>query len=605
MALEPIDYTTHSHDIEEQYLKVVRGNDQDTTWLIISPNSSKEYAPELTGNSFTDFLNSFDDTKVQFGIARVSPPNSDVYKNILVGWCPDSASMKQRASFASNFSSIANNVFQGYHIQVTARDTDDLDENDLLKQVSNAAGARYSIQTSNVSSSSSSSTGATKSVVRKFTPSANTSTPKPVVNSPIKKNDDSKDTGKGTDNNDDDDDWDEPEIKERDFDKDPIKQQPSSYKPIGKIDLQKVIKEENAKPDPRLISQTDDIVKSSNTTKIDPLKDINELKNKSKQQRNWEMDNLLNKQTMDLQKDKVIKGFKTEKSPAQLWAEKKAAESKAGSETKNENKQFDNNKNNNEEEEEEEEHDINELKSKFEKMNNVDEPQIIKPKHVLPPRNETVSETTTPSKDFKKIGQPLPGLTKETNSDDNNSDNDDWSDGDDSAAGTTEQAPILPSRNVPIEKESHIVPEPESEEEQEEEEEDAHALPTRQSEPQPDEEEISSEPQPEPESEEEQDEEQEQEEQEQEVPALPSRQQETRYVPPPPPRRVVEPEPEKKAPSAIAEYDYEAGEDNELTFNENDKIINIEFVDDDWWLGELEKNGSKGLFPSNYVSLVD
>nr|2K3B_A Chain A, Actin-binding protein [unidentified] len=57
------------------------------------------------------------------------------------------------------------------------------------------------------------------------------------------------------------------------------------------------------------------------------------------------------------------------------------------------------------------------------------------------------------------------------------------------------------------------------------------------------------------------------------------------------------------APWATAEYDYDAAEDNELTFVENDKIINIEFVDDDWWLGELEKDGSKGLFPSNYVSL--
>lgn len=584
MALEPIDYTTHSHDIEEQYLKVVRGNDQDTTWLIISPNSSKEYAPESTGNSFTDFLTSFDDTKVQFGIARVSPPNSDVFKNILVGWCPDSATMKQRASFATNFSNVANNVFKGYHIQVTARDTDDLDETDLLKQVSNASGARYSIQ-SNASNSSNSSftSGTPKSVVKKFTPTSNKpttySTAKSTPAPPIKK-DEPKEQDNG--NDDDDDDWDEPEIKERDFDKDPIKQQPSSYKPIGKIDLTKVIKEEKAKPDPRLISSTEDIVKSSTSTKIDPLKDINELKNKSKLQRNWEMDNLLNKQSKDLEQDKVIKGFTNEKSPAQLWAEKKAAQSTNDNiEPTIETKASD------DVEQSEEEHDVNDLKSKFENLNTVEEPQIIKPRQVLPPRNTTnVEPTSTGPKDFKKLGQPLPGLTGEANDDNDNDDNsndDDWSD--------DEQAPVLPSRNVPVQQESEEEQEQEVEvqkEEAEEEEEEAPVLPSRHTEPEPEE-------NP-----------QEEEEEEEEAPALPSRQQETRYVPPPPPRRVVEPEPESETPpSAVAEYDYEAGEDNELTFNENDKIINIEFVDDDWWLGELQKDGSKGLFPSNYVSLIE
>ena len=148
MALEPIDYTTHSREIDAEYLKIVRGSDPDTTWLIISPNAKKEYEPESTGSSFHDFLQSFDETKVQYGLARVSPPGSDVEKIIIIGWCPDSAPLKTRASFAANFAAVANNLFKGYHVQVTARDEDDLDENELLMKISNAAGARYSIQTS-------------------------------------------------------------------------------------------------------------------------------------------------------------------------------------------------------------------------------------------------------------------------------------------------------------------------------------------------------------------------------------------------------------------------------------------------------------------------
>lgn len=72
---------------------------------------------------------------------------------------------------------------------------------------------------------------------------------------------------------------------------------------------------------------------------------------------------------------------------------------------------------------------------------------------------------------------------------------------------------------------------------------------------------------------------------------------------------------------ATAQYDYEAAEDNELSFPENATITNVvciahwsriargecsltclqTFPDDDWWHGEFE--GRSGLFPSNYVEL--
>ncbi|KAH6562855.1 hypothetical protein BASA62_008908 [Batrachochytrium salamandrivorans] len=54
---------------------------------------------------------------------------------------------------------------------------------------------------------------------------------------------------------------------------------------------------------------------------------------------------------------------------------------------------------------------------------------------------------------------------------------------------------------------------------------------------------------------------------------------------------------------ATALYDYEAAEPNELTFSEGDRITQIVFVSDDWWQGTLN-GGTVGLFPGNYVELV-
>ncbi|KAF9278837.1 hypothetical protein BGZ68_008325 [Mortierella alpina] len=55
-------------------------------------------------------------------------------------------------------------------------------------------------------------------------------------------------------------------------------------------------------------------------------------------------------------------------------------------------------------------------------------------------------------------------------------------------------------------------------------------------------------------------------------------------------------------PSAVALYDYNAGEPNEISFLEGEVITSIEFVTDDWWSG-TSVHGANGLFPSNYVEL--
>ncbi|CCV00546.1 unnamed protein product [Malassezia sympodialis ATCC 42132] len=53
--------------------------------------------------------------------------------------------------------------------------------------------------------------------------------------------------------------------------------------------------------------------------------------------------------------------------------------------------------------------------------------------------------------------------------------------------------------------------------------------------------------------------------------------------------------------SAIALYDYDIDEDNEIALAEGDRIVDIEFASDDWWSGTNERTGATGLFPANYV----
>ncbi|XP_003385285.1 PREDICTED: LIM and SH3 domain protein 1-like [Amphimedon queenslandica] len=76
---------------------------------------------------------------------------------------------------------------------------------------------------------------------------------------------------------------------------------------------------------------------------------------------------------------------------------------------------------------------------------------------------------------------------------------------------------------------------------------------------------------------------------------------------PPPPQPSYNPPPPAPAPSGprwTAVYDYAAADDDEVSFQEGDHIIDAEVIDDGWMEGTVERTGQRGMLPSNYVEKV-
>lgn len=74
------------------------------------------------------------------------------------------------------------------------------------------------------------------------------------------------------------------------------------------------------------------------------------------------------------------------------------------------------------------------------------------------------------------------------------------------------------------------------------------------------------------------------------------------FIPaPPPPAAAAD---EGTGQRCVALYDYEAQDYRQLTINVDD-IITIcgESPYEGWWMGEC--NGQKGIFPSNYVEMME
>lgn len=55
---------------------------------------------------------------------------------------------------------------------------------------------------------------------------------------------------------------------------------------------------------------------------------------------------------------------------------------------------------------------------------------------------------------------------------------------------------------------------------------------------------------------------------------------------------------------AQAQYDYEKAEDNEIELCEGELVTEIEMIDKDWWVG-VNVRGERGLFPGNYVEVLE
>ena len=48
-------------------------------------------------------------------------------------------------------------------------------------------------------------------------------------------------------------------------------------------------------------------------------------------------------------------------------------------------------------------------------------------------------------------------------------------------------------------------------------------------------------------------------------------------------------------------YDYDAQDDDEVSFQENDRIVNCESIDEGWVVGTVERTNQRGMIPANYI----
>ncbi|NXH03293.1 LASP1 protein, partial [Loxia leucoptera] len=72
----------------------------------------------------------------------------------------------------------------------------------------------------------------------------------------------------------------------------------------------------------------------------------------------------------------------------------------------------------------------------------------------------------------------------------------------------------------------------------------------------------------------------------------------------PNPSSWIHPHPSAGSKRFRAVYDYNAADEDEVSFQDGDTIINVQQIDDGWMYGTVERTGDTGMLPANYVEAI-
>ncbi|CAO3612297.1 unnamed protein product [Cunninghamella blakesleeana] len=136
-----VNFTTHSKNLSAAYQAVI-SDSNPTNWLVYAyDKNTNDLRVQDTGEELND---EFSDGKVQYALARVIDPNSQLPKIVFIGWCGTGVPENRKAFYNAHLIEVSK-FFKTFHVQINARDEADVEPDLIMKRVSESSGAKYSV----------------------------------------------------------------------------------------------------------------------------------------------------------------------------------------------------------------------------------------------------------------------------------------------------------------------------------------------------------------------------------------------------------------------------------------------------------------------------
>ncbi|KAI9623168.1 hypothetical protein KEM48_009598 [Puccinia striiformis f. sp. tritici PST-130] len=131
--------------ISEAYHRITAA-DPDIDYMLLSyigQTNDLKVQDQGTGG-LAELQDSWNDGRIQFAFVRVKEAGSGLTKFVLIAWCGDGVLESRKGLFHSHASTVAQ-FLKGYHVQINARCDADVEPSHILKRVADSSGAKYSV----------------------------------------------------------------------------------------------------------------------------------------------------------------------------------------------------------------------------------------------------------------------------------------------------------------------------------------------------------------------------------------------------------------------------------------------------------------------------
>ncbi|CAG8634084.1 12498_t:CDS:10 [Gigaspora margarita] len=140
-----VNFNKHSQALSSAY-RDVRDGDIDK-WVIYSYEKGGNNDLKVLKNGdggLEELSEEFEDGKIQYAYVKVKDPNSELPKIVLIGWCGDGVPEAKKGLFNTHLNEVSD-FLKGYHLKITARSEGDVDPSLIMKRLEQSGGSKYSI----------------------------------------------------------------------------------------------------------------------------------------------------------------------------------------------------------------------------------------------------------------------------------------------------------------------------------------------------------------------------------------------------------------------------------------------------------------------------
>ncbi|KAF9134510.1 hypothetical protein BGW39_006775 [Mortierella sp. 14UC] len=147
MSLQ-VNFTTHGHQLKAAYEDILRPvNSQGANnWALFGYDKGTNDLKVLGQGSggLEELEEEFADGKIQYAFVRLVDPYSQLNKFVLIAWCGDGVPESKKGLFNSHLADVSN-FLKGYHLQINARNEADVTPAQIMKRLDEGSGSKYSI----------------------------------------------------------------------------------------------------------------------------------------------------------------------------------------------------------------------------------------------------------------------------------------------------------------------------------------------------------------------------------------------------------------------------------------------------------------------------